>query len=201
MDRGGWHYPSGDVRLSDADRDQALSELSAAFRAGRITADEFDQRSGQTFRSRTGKELIALLADLPVEHAALATRTTGMDPARRAMAARVSAVAGVGAFCFATAAAVAALGTGPSLSQEESMRVSHGLQPPVFLPGWPGFNWAGTLTPAAIAVLLVMLVVFLQVRLARTQRHLGSGPRATVSDRTVTTRTQGGARDGRERSR
>jgi hypothetical protein len=170
MDRGGFHYPSGDVRLSDADRDQALSELSAAFRAGRLTADEFEQRSGETMRSRTGKELAALLADLPVEHAALVMRTTGRDSARRAMAARVSAVAGVAAFGFGTAAVVAALGSGPTLSQEESMAVSRGLaKPPTFLPSWPGFNWAGTLTPAAIAVLLVMLVVFLQVRLARTE--------------------------------
>jgi hypothetical protein len=172
MDRGGWHYPSGDVRVSDADRDQALSELGAAFRAGRLTADEFDERSGQVLRSRTGRELLALLADLPVEHAALATRATAMVPApRRALAVRVSAVAGVGAFCFATAAAVAALGTGPSLSQEESMAVSHGLPPPVFPSSWPGINWAGVLTPAAIAVLLVMLVVFLQVRVARPGRR------------------------------
>jgi hypothetical protein len=174
MDRGGWHYPPDDVRVSDADRDQTISELGAAFRAGRLTADEFDERAGQTLRSRTGKELIALLADLPVEHAALATRstrTTAMDPARRAVAVRVSAVAAVASVCFGTVAAVAALSTGPSLSQQESMAVSHGLAPPVFPSGWPGFDWAGTLTPAAIAVLLVMLVVFLQVRLARTERR------------------------------
>jgi Domain of unknown function (DUF1707) len=171
MDRGGWHYPSGDVRVSDADRDQALSELGAAFRAGRLTADEFDERMSQTLRSRTGNELIALLADLPVEYAAPAVRTTTMVPARRAMAARASAVAGVGAFCFATAAVVAALGTGPTLSQEESEAVSRGLPAPVFPSSWPGINWVGTLTPAAIAVLLVMLAVFLQMRLARTQRN------------------------------
>jgi hypothetical protein len=174
MERGGWHYPPGDVRVSDADRDQALSELLAAFRAGRITVDELEQRSDQTLRSRTGKELIALLADLPVEHAALATRTTAVDPARRALVARVSGVAAVSAFCFASAAAVAALGSGPTLSQEESMSVSHGFPPPVFPPSWPAFNWAGTLTPAAIAVLLVMLVLFLQVRLARAERRPGA---------------------------
>jgi hypothetical protein len=173
MDRGDWHYPPGDVRLSDADRDQALSELRVAFQAGRITADEFEQRSGQTLRSRTGKELVAVLADLPVEQAAPATRITAVDPGRRAMAARISAVAAVGAFSFATAAAVAALGTGPTLSQEESIAVSRGVPPgpSVFPASWPGFNWAGTLAPAAIAVLLVMLVVFLQVRLARADRR------------------------------
>ena len=66
MDRAGWNYPPGHIRVSDADRDRALSELSVAFQAGRITADEFDQRSGQALAARTGKELTALLADLPL---------------------------------------------------------------------------------------------------------------------------------------
>ena len=63
VDRG---CPPDGLRVSDADRERALSELSEAFRVGRITADEFDQRSGQVLRSRTGKELTALLADLPL---------------------------------------------------------------------------------------------------------------------------------------
>jgi hypothetical protein len=33
----------------------------------------------------------------------------------------------------------------------------------------PGFDWAGTITPAAIAVLLVVLIVFLRV--TRAGRH------------------------------
>ena len=172
MDRGGWHYPPGDFRVSDADRDRALSELSAAFQAGRLTADEFDQRSGQTLRSRTGRELTALLADLPAERAP-ATRATGMDPARRVVAARVSVVAAVAAFCFGTAAAVAALGTGPTLQEKEiaqAIAVRQGWPAPTFPPTQP-FNWAGTLTPAAIALLLVVLVVFLRVRLARADRR------------------------------
>ena len=63
VDRG---CPPDGLRVSDADRERALSELSEAFRVGRITADEFDQRSGQALRSRTGKVLTALLADLPL---------------------------------------------------------------------------------------------------------------------------------------
>lgn len=66
MDGAGRGFPPGDLRVSDADRDRALFELSEALRVGRITADEFDQRSGQALRSRTGKELTALLADLPL---------------------------------------------------------------------------------------------------------------------------------------
>ncbi len=172
MNRAGWSYPPGDYRVSDADRDQALSELGAAFQAGRLTAEEFEQRSGQALRSRTGRELTGLLADLPVERAP-AVRAATMTPAHRVVAARVSAVAAVAAFCFGAAAAVASVGTGPTIKQEELIRavaVSHGMPPPPFAP-IPGFNWAGTLTPAAIAVLLVMLVVFLHVRVARANRR------------------------------
>jgi len=42
MDGVGRGFPPGDLRVSDADRDRALAELSEAFRVGRITADEFD---------------------------------------------------------------------------------------------------------------------------------------------------------------
>ena len=51
-DRG---FPQGDLRVSDADRDRAQCELSEAFRVGRITADEFDQRSGQARAPAPGK--------------------------------------------------------------------------------------------------------------------------------------------------
>jgi hypothetical protein len=47
------NYPAGDLRVSDADRDRALEELSEAFQVGRITADEFKQRSEQARVART----------------------------------------------------------------------------------------------------------------------------------------------------
>ena len=47
MDTPSRNYPPGDQRVSDANRDHAVSELSEAFQTGRITADEFDQRSGR----------------------------------------------------------------------------------------------------------------------------------------------------------
>ena len=58
-------YPVGDLRVSDADRDRALRELSEAFQAGRITAGEFAERSERALGARTGNELTILLADLP----------------------------------------------------------------------------------------------------------------------------------------
>jgi hypothetical protein len=84
VDRG---FPPGDLRASDADRDRAVSELGEAFRIGRITADEFDQRSGQALRARTGKELTALLADLPLGDPP-ATRAIVLKPANHTVAVR-----------------------------------------------------------------------------------------------------------------
>lgn len=170
MDRGGWHYPAGDIRVSDGDRDRALCELGEAFQAGRITAGELDQRSAHALTARTGNDLTAVLADLPV-NCAPATPATAPDRAHVALAARVAALAAVAACCLtAVATAGAALSmVGPTRQQRELAELvaaRHGMAPPVFPPS-PAFDWASVMTPAAIAVLLVTLVVYLRVRLAR----------------------------------
>lgn len=168
MDRAGWHYPSGGIRVSDADRDQALSELRAALQAGRITADEFDERADQALSARTGNDLSVLLADLPVESAvAPATVPEKSDPL---LATRVAiGASAVAAGLFALAAAGAALSQGPSIQQQELIREqmkSQGVLPPNF-PLSPGVNWVGVLAPGVIAALFVLVVVVLSVRLAR----------------------------------
>jgi Domain of unknown function (DUF1707) len=173
MHRAGWSYPEGDLRVSDADRDRALGELSQAFQAGRITADEFDQRSGQALGARTGKELIALLADLPPDDT-LATRTAGLDQAHRVLATRIAIGASAGAaIAFAFAAVAAALSHGPTLQQRELLRQAMARQGLPVPPGFPpsiGFDWPGTIAPGAVAVLLVVLIIYLRVRLARGHR-------------------------------
>ena len=58
-------FPSGDIRVSDADRDQAIAELSEHFQAGRLTQEEFEERSGRALQARTGNDLAALFTDLP----------------------------------------------------------------------------------------------------------------------------------------
>ena len=58
-------FPSGGIRVSDADRDQAIAELSEHFQAGRLTQEEFEERSGRALRARTGDDLAALFTDLP----------------------------------------------------------------------------------------------------------------------------------------
>jgi hypothetical protein len=56
---------TGTMKASDADRDAVLSDLSEHFQAGRLTADELDERTGQALAARTWGELRELLADLP----------------------------------------------------------------------------------------------------------------------------------------
>ncbi|HUY48755.1 MAG TPA: DUF1707 domain-containing protein [Streptosporangiaceae bacterium] len=54
------------MRASTADRDRAIEILKGSFVEGRLTREEFGQRVGQVFVSRTFAELMALTADLPV---------------------------------------------------------------------------------------------------------------------------------------
>jgi hypothetical protein len=72
------NFSPGDLRVSDADRDWAVSELTEHFQAGRITTEELEERSGLALQARTGKELAALFADLP---AASTSRTQPAVPA------------------------------------------------------------------------------------------------------------------------
>lgn len=58
-------YSSPRLRASDSDRDAVLAQLSENFQAGRLTSDEFDDRSGQALSARTVGELDALMTDLP----------------------------------------------------------------------------------------------------------------------------------------
>jgi hypothetical protein len=53
------------MRASDADRDAVLAELSEHFQAGRLTADELEERTGQALQARTLGDLARLTADLP----------------------------------------------------------------------------------------------------------------------------------------
>jgi hypothetical protein len=165
------NYPAGDLRVGDADRDQALGELSDAFQAGRITAGEFDQRSRQALDARTGDELTALLADLP--HDRVRTETTVPCDARRSVAAWIVAGTSAAAATSLTAVALTNAVSHPAprhydrqLAQQvlAHLGLKVTLPPP---PPAPGFDWVGTITPAAIAVLLVT-VVFVALHAART---------------------------------
>jgi hypothetical protein len=160
-------FPPGDLRVSDAERDLAVSELSRAFQVGRLTTEEFKQRSEQAFAARTGNELTGLLADLPVEREPAEVAVVKHDdlaPARP----RVVVGATIAAACFSLIAVANALNPGPTLQQRELIQQiyrQHGQNIP--LPPAAGFNWPGTITPAIIAILFVLLIVVLRASQAK----------------------------------
>ena len=55
----------GRLRASDADREQVIDALKAAFVQGLLTMDELDTRAGQALASRTNAELAVITADIP----------------------------------------------------------------------------------------------------------------------------------------
>jgi Domain of unknown function (DUF1707) len=76
------NYPTAAMKASDADRDAVLSDLSEHFQAGRLTAEEFDERAGRALAARTWGELKDLLRDLPT------SRPGSLVPAAASPAAR-----------------------------------------------------------------------------------------------------------------
>ncbi len=60
---------SPELRVSDADRERVVSALRAHAGAGRLDADELEDRVGAALAARTQGELAPLLADLPAGRA------------------------------------------------------------------------------------------------------------------------------------
>ncbi len=58
--------PDPKLRCSDADREAIVADLRDHFAAGRLTLEEFDERSDTAYAARTFGDLDGLTADLPV---------------------------------------------------------------------------------------------------------------------------------------
>jgi hypothetical protein len=73
---GSWtgRVSAGQLRIGDAERDQAVSELSDHFVAGRLTQVEFEERSDLATRARYADDLRPLFADLPDPDARMPVR-------------------------------------------------------------------------------------------------------------------------------
>ncbi len=94
----------GHLRASDADREQVVGTLQAAFVQGRLDRDELDLRVSQALASRTYAELAAVTADLPV--GLTAARPPG--PARGSVSKTKKAAAALSFATLATAGILAA---------------------------------------------------------------------------------------------
>ena len=71
----------GHMRAAQADREQAITVLKAAYAQGRLTKDELEVRAGRAFASRTYAELAALTADIPADSPAVGPTAAGSDAA------------------------------------------------------------------------------------------------------------------------
>lgn len=76
-----------ELRASDAERDRTVTQLREHFSAGRISEQEFDERSDAAYAARTVGQLNELLTDLPALPAA--PPRPGHDPEREAARKRV----------------------------------------------------------------------------------------------------------------
>jgi hypothetical protein len=67
----------GEIRASDAEREQTIVQLHEACGEGRLSLDEFSERAKAVFTARTRGELVPLIADLPRSYGALPYRPSG----------------------------------------------------------------------------------------------------------------------------
>jgi hypothetical protein len=147
----------GQLRTSQADREQAVDVLKAAFVLGRLTKDEFDLRVGQVFASRIYADLDALTADIPDGV------TSAQPPAEHAREpGRV--------LSFKTAARVGAVGAVPSMASAAVVLVQSSA-----VPAGAGVLLVG-LTGLLVAGLLAALLMLLSWVVRRSQSGAAQGP-------------------------
>ena len=69
------------IRVGTAERDEAVAVLNAHRAAGRLTGEEYEDRSVRAAAARTRGDLDALFADLPLPHAVHGVPATEWSPA------------------------------------------------------------------------------------------------------------------------
>jgi uncharacterized membrane protein len=70
------------LRISDTDRDAAVELLSEQYALGRLSRDEFDERSDAVWSAKTQGDLAPLFADLPVRATGRPVRPASLAPHR-----------------------------------------------------------------------------------------------------------------------
>ena len=101
----------GHLRAAQADREQAVTVLKAAYAQGRLTKDELEARVSQAFESRTYAELAALTADIPADApipaGSAAAGSAEAGPPRSTPARTMAKAAGRSGICLLAAVALA----------------------------------------------------------------------------------------------
>lgn len=147
------------MRASDRDRDSANGLLQTAYAEGRLTKDEYDERSGQVLTAKTYQQLQALTADLPghslgvhpqfpVQYA-MPRRTNGLAVA--------SLACGVGQVFFWSLAAIPAVVLG-HMARRQIRRTGEdgaGLALAGLILGWIGIVLTVVLAVGVVALVAV----------------------------------------------
>jgi hypothetical protein len=127
------------MRASDQDREAVVAVLRDAFTAGRITLEEFGERTSSAYASKTWGELRGLTADLPVKP------DLGADLPRRP-------------------ASAATLPAAPRLDTARVMPASRGRRgvgPLLPVAGMLLLIGVGSDSPTAVAIALMLFLVIL----------------------------------------
>ena len=69
------------LRISDADREAAVDVLAEHYATGRLTKDEFDERSDAVWSAKTRGDLAPIFVDMPHRSPARSGRTPARLPA------------------------------------------------------------------------------------------------------------------------
>jgi hypothetical protein len=80
LERPGRAVPPSGMRASDADREAVVEVLREAVTHGRLTFDEFEERTAQAYAAKTFGELHPLTTDLPPGATGTALPTTDNSP-------------------------------------------------------------------------------------------------------------------------
>jgi Domain of unknown function (DUF4190)/Domain of unknown function (DUF1707) len=169
MTAGGY----GQMRASDRDRDGANTLLQSAFAEGRLTKDEYDDRTGRLFQSQTYAQLQALTADLPGHFpgAPMMPQMVQYAPApQRTNPLAVAALAcGIGQVFFWFFAAIPAVVLGHIARRQirETGDAGQGMATAGLVLGWIGI---------ALTVLFVVGVAALFVRVGGPAHMAHRGP-------------------------
>jgi hypothetical protein len=150
----------GQIRASDADRESVVTILREAYTDGRLTLDEFDQRTTTAYAARTWDDLRALTSDLPAEPRFAAGARPVLTPRQ---------------------------GTGQPSEAYPGGMVRPPMRGPVFIPFLPiALFWlvlAASIHATSILLLSVLVILFICLRLTsrrayrRVQRQSGPPPR------------------------
>jgi Domain of unknown function (DUF1707) len=146
----------GGLRASQAEREQTVEVLKAAFAAGRLAKDEFEARVDQALTSKTRGELTAVTDDLPAGPAVIQPTARTRPPANTTARTGLRVITAATAV---TAASWAGAGSGPAAVM---------------------LAWTFTIT--WLGILILTVAVMLESR--RQQRSAGKLPPHGTAGRT-----------------